>query len=99
MKIGDTAEPKIETRTNTNQSKELWEFRLFAIQTLSNTGKRAERLWQEFIQDFESRATVPPEELISDLKECMWAFADEEYYEAAAGVRDFIQEQNLNERP
>lgn len=97
MKIGDAAEPEVGLRTNEPESKELWEFRLFAIQTLSNTGKRAERLWQEFIQDFESRATVPPEELISNLKECMWAFAEAEYYEAAAGVRDFIQEQSLDE--
>lgn len=93
MRIQDISEPTIETRREP-ESKELWEFRLFAIQVLSNNEQRAQRLWQEFLNDFESKATVSTDEIISDLKECMWAFADEEYYEAAAGVRDFIQEAN-----
>lgn len=92
MKIGDAAEPKVELKAGEPESKELWEFRLFAIQTLSNNEDQAQRLWEEFTQDFESRATVPREKIAGDLRGCMWSFADNEFYGAAAAVRDFIHD-------
>jgi hypothetical protein len=91
MKLKDIGQPTIETRRTPTDSQELWEFRLSAIQTLSTDPKQAQRLWNEFSTDFESRASINASSFSDKLEECMWAFADREFYEAASGVQTFIQ--------
>lgn len=78
------------TTKNATHSDELWDFRLSVIQTLSNSRKKARRLWDEFSHDFENKATVSADTISDELESCMWDFADKEFYEVAASVRDFI---------